>query len=161
MTGRVPLLDVNVLVALAWPNHIHHARAHAWFPKAGAWATCPLTQSGFVRVSSNRKAIPDARTPGEAIALLREIVALPGHVFWEDGIAITDARHGTFEHAVTHRHVTNAHLLALAISHDGSLATFDREVRDLVPDGVDPESVVRLRRVIRAPAGQSPRARNR
>lgn len=124
MTGRVPLLDVNVLVALAWPNHIHHARAHAWFPRAGAWATCPLTQSGFVRVSSNRKAIPDARTPGEAIALLREIVALPGHVFWEDGIAITDARHGTFEHAVTHRHVTNAHLLALAISHDGSLATF-------------------------------------
>ncbi len=38
---------------------------------------------------------------------------------------------------------------------------FDREVRDLVPDGVDPESVVRLRRVIRARAGQSPRARNR
>lgn len=49
------LLDVNLLVALAWPNHVHHQAALGWFQRnqAAGWATCPLTESGFVRVSSN------------------------------------------------------------------------------------------------------------
>jgi predicted nucleic acid-binding protein len=25
------LLDVNVLLALAWPNHVHHAASRTWF----------------------------------------------------------------------------------------------------------------------------------
>jgi hypothetical protein len=56
------LLDTNLLIALAWPQHIHHAQAHAWFGKTGhqAWATCPITQLGFVRISSNAKIIPAA-----------------------------------------------------------------------------------------------------
>jgi toxin-antitoxin system PIN domain toxin len=76
------LLDVNLLVALAWPNHVHHAAALGWFRRnqATGWATCPLTQSGFVRVSSNSAMVSDARSPQEAIQLLRRIVALPHHV---------------------------------------------------------------------------------
>jgi len=48
----VHLLDVNVLIALGWPNHKHHASAHRWFSSiaAGGWATCPLTQCAFVRI---------------------------------------------------------------------------------------------------------------
>ena len=144
MTGPVPLLDINVLVALAWPNHIHHSRAHSWFGGVAAWATCPLTQSGFVRVSSNRKAIPEARQPAEAIGLLGEMVARPGHVFWKDAVAIADPRHETFGRVVTHRQVTDAHLLTLALSNDGCLATFDRGIRDLVPAGTEPDAAVRL-----------------
>jgi uncharacterized protein len=51
------LLDVNVLVALTWPTHIHHLAARSWFDATGGagWATCPVTQLGFVRVSSNPK----------------------------------------------------------------------------------------------------------
>jgi len=47
----VSLLDVNVLLALAWPNHVHHPAAHRWFAEnhREGWATCPLTQMGFVR----------------------------------------------------------------------------------------------------------------
>jgi predicted nucleic acid-binding protein len=47
------LLDINVLVALAWPNHVHHETALHWFEvnHTYGWATSPLTQSGFVRVS--------------------------------------------------------------------------------------------------------------
>jgi len=42
-----------VLIALAWPNHVHHERAQAWFSSSRdqGWATCPVTESGFVRVS--------------------------------------------------------------------------------------------------------------
>ena len=49
----VSLLDINVLLALAWPTHVHHAAAHRWFSGSAslAWASCPLTQLGFVRLS--------------------------------------------------------------------------------------------------------------
>jgi len=77
------------LIALAWPQHIHHAQAHVWFGKIGrkAWATCPMTQLGFVRISSNAKIIPAAVSPREAIAMLEKIIAIPGHGFWPDDLA--------------------------------------------------------------------------
>ena len=136
--GKTPmLLDVNVLVALAWPNHVHHAAALAWFGKLGkdGFATCPVTQSGFVRVSSNARAIPSARTPREAHEILRRIVALPGHVFWTDDIDISSSEHIAWERLGSHSQVTDAHLLAIAIRHDGRLATLDRALSDLAPEG--------------------------
>ena len=135
--GASILLDVKVLVALAWPNHIHHAAALAWFEEVGrvGFATCPVTQSGFIRVSSNRRAIPDARSPREARELLRRITALPGHVFWSDDVDISNNEHIAWEHLGTHAQVTDAHLLALAIRRGGRLATFDRGLVDLAPEG--------------------------
>jgi len=82
-------LDVNMLIALAWPSHIHHGPAHAWFAANAVrgWATCPLTQCGFVRISSNPGIIPEAVTPQAALDLLRQIVANKHHAFWPDDIA--------------------------------------------------------------------------
>ena len=133
----IRLLDVNVLVALAWPNHIHHARAHAWFKgiRDQGWATCPVTESGFVRVSSNARVIPDARTPAEAMALLGEIRRLPGHTFWADDVSPADPGAGPFARIVGYRQVTDAHLLTLALRNSGSLATFDRRLAELAPPG--------------------------
>lgn len=138
------LLDVNVLVALAWPNHIHHEAAVRWFEDnhRGGWATAPLTQSGFVRVSSNHKVIPEARTPAEAILLLQELTSLPGHVFWTDDVAVTSSEHVARERIVGYRQVTDAHLLALAIGNDGRLATFDAGVAELAPEHADGAVVV-------------------
>jgi len=144
MGGDVPLLDVNVLVALAWPNHIHHPRAHEWFAGIQAWATSPLTESGFVRVSSNRNAIPDAVTPAEARSLLAEMVTLRDHRFWEDSVSVARENGSAFARVVSYRQVTDAHLLELAMAHGGYVATFDRGVRDLAPSGSPPEAVVRL-----------------
>ncbi|MFQ5744537.1 MAG: TA system VapC family ribonuclease toxin, partial [Acidobacteriota bacterium] len=111
------LLDVNFLVALAWPNHIHHQAATIWFEEnhRRGWATCPLTQSGFVRVSSNRKVIPDARTPTEAIILLRELTALEGHEFWIDDVVMASPDHVDPRRIVGHRQVTDAHMVALVL----------------------------------------------
>ena len=49
------LLDVNVVIALIDPLHLHHDRAHRWFATRGAstWHTCPIVQNGVVRVVSN------------------------------------------------------------------------------------------------------------
>lgn len=137
-------MDVNVLVALAWPNHIHHRRALEWFGgvRDEGWATCPATEAGFVRVTSNVRAIPDARPPAEALALLREIRDVAGHQFWNDDVSPVDPEATPFERVVGYRQVTDAHLLSLALRREGCLATFDRGAVELAPSGV--ESVVEL-----------------
>lgn len=158
-TGRlVRLLDVNVLVALAWPNHVHHGVATEWFeaqefggldsgaqesgaPLCGRWATTPFTESGFVRVSSNRSAIPTASTPDLAIEVLEAMTKLPGHAFWADDVPLVvgirangagpDGESGRAIDPTTirtHRDVTDAHLVALALRHGGVLSTLDKEI---------------------------------
>ena len=131
----VSLLDVNLLIALAWPSHVHHSPALRWFKQnqAKGWATCPVTQSGFVRISSNPRISPDIRTPQEALALLKRIVALPHHVFWPDDISIADSELLDAGRLQGHRQVTDAHLVALALARKGRLATLDAGVKNLVP----------------------------
>lgn len=140
-----PLLDVNVLVALAWSTHVHHHRAVGWFSdRAPApWATTPVTQAGFIRVSSNRKVLPDARSPGEAAAVLRAITDLGGHRFWSDDLDLARAPEVAFERLRGYRQVTDAHLLALAVRHQGALVTFDAAVGELA-DRSDRVIVLRL-----------------
>ena len=140
------LLDVNVLIALAWPNHVHHAVAVAWFTahRDGGWATCPVTQSGFVRVSSNTRAIPEAKGPAEAIGVLRALTALDGHRFWTDDVSLCRSTFIAPERIIGHRQVTDAHLVALALRHEGRLATFDRGMGNVVLAHVDVAAVVLL-----------------
>jgi toxin-antitoxin system PIN domain toxin len=131
------LLDVNLLVALAWPTHVHHGAALSWFRRsqASGWATCPVTQSGFVRVSSNSSVVSDAKSPQEAIHLLRRIVALPCHDFWHDDVSLASSEFLDEVPLVGYRQVTDAHLLALAQRRGGVLATLDGKIRSLVPRG--------------------------
>jgi hypothetical protein len=151
----VALLDVNVLVALAWPNHVHHAAAHTWFAgqRSRGWATCPLTESGFVRVSSNPRLTSDARRPAEAIELLRRMVTLPGHAFWGDETSLATSPHVAGERLIGYRQVTDAHLLAVALAHEGRVATFDRGLRAIVPPPVDPGQAVELLSAREGPGG--------
>ena len=130
----IHLLDANLLIALAWPQHMHHAKAHEWFHVVGrkAWATCPLTQVAFVRISSNTKIIADAVSPRDALEVLKKIVEVPGHHFWPDTIAPADAKIFTSAAFVGHRQVTDAYLLALAQYRKGKLATFDNGIAELI-----------------------------
>lgn len=138
MTG---LLDVNVLVALAWPNHVHHAAAATWFAtdRHLGWATCSVTENGFVRVSSNPAVLPNAVTPSDAIDMLRRYRSLEGHEFWIDDTSFVDASGIDTHQIATSRQVTDAHLLALAIRHEGRLVTLDRRLSRL---GAGPERVL-------------------
>jgi len=140
----VSLLDVNLLVALAWPNHVHHRQALAWFleNQALGWATCPLTQSGFVRISSNPTALPDAKSPQEALLLLRRIVALPHHRFWEDDVSLATSNLVDAKRLTGYRQVTDLHLVTLALQKGGRLATIDGKIRSLVPRGYSAQEIV-------------------
>ncbi|MCW5982523.1 MAG: hypothetical protein KIT09_30835 [Bryobacteraceae bacterium] len=86
----VALLDVNVLLALAWPHHVHHRAAREWFAahRSQGWATCPFTQAAFVRLSSQPAAVKVAVTVQDAMRTLETAVAAAEHVFWpnEHGI---------------------------------------------------------------------------
>lgn len=129
------LLDVNVLIALAWPVHVHHAIAHAWFDKVGqqSWSTCPLTQLAFVRISSNPKIISTAVSPRAAVQTLGEMVALAGHVFWADDLLVSNLTSFSSNALVGHRQVTDAYLIELAKHHEGKVATLDAGLADLLP----------------------------
>ena len=48
-TSKVHLLDFNVLIALATPEHSLNTRAAAWFRQGHLFATCPITQGALVR----------------------------------------------------------------------------------------------------------------
>ncbi len=127
------LLDVNLLVSLAWPNHVHHVQALAWFRRRHGqpWATTPFTETGFVRVSSNTSAIPAAVTPTEALGLLDRMREVAGHQFLADDIPLVVGAFVAPEQVATYRQVTDAHLLAVARRHGARLATLDRGVAAL------------------------------
>ncbi len=130
----VALLDVNVLVALLWPSHVHHDKAHEWFAEHAAegWATCPLTQLGFVRLSSNPGIIPEAVSAQQAAKLLRHNTGHQHHVFWPDDIPLADPQIPVSQ-IMGHQQLTDAYLLGLAIQNGGKLVTLDASISFLLP----------------------------
>jgi uncharacterized protein len=137
----IALPDVNVLVAAAWPSHVHHTLARRWLMEAliSGWATCPMTQAGFARVSSNPSIIDGAVPPGDALQLLAELSSAGRHEFWADDIDLTVDVPEPFRAAMGHRQMTDAYLLSLAALHRGCLVTLDRSL----PALVSPASVYR------------------
>jgi len=132
------LLDTNVLIALLWPAHASHERVLNWFSRhrAKGWATCPLTQAGFVRMVSNPAFSRDAVQPREAIQVLRSNTAAKDHKFWPDEVSVAEAVAFAGVRLVGHQQVTDAYLLGLAIHRGGVLATLDEGAGALV----DPKS---------------------
>lgn len=122
------LLDINVLVALFDPHHIHHDAAHDWFAenRDAGWATCPITENGFIRVISH-PAYGLGERVETAAARLRTFCASGGHQFWRDAISL---REDLFDlaRAGGAKQLTDIYLLGLAINRKGRLATFDRTI---------------------------------
>lgn len=137
---KAALLDIHILTALLWPTHEHHDAAHRWFGgRADAsWATCSLTQLGFVRIVSNPAFSRDALSPTDALALLGENLAHPAHEFWTDSLQVPAAVKGMEVRLQGYRQLTDAYLLALAHRRKGVLATFDRGLRTLAGDEFSP-----------------------
>jgi toxin-antitoxin system PIN domain toxin len=134
------LLDANVLLALAWPNHPFHHRAVARLARRERhrWATCLLTQAAFVRLSSNPAIIPGAKSPAEAGYLLGELIDDPNHVFLEAKSKQLARLQELLARCHGHNQVNDAFLIWLALSHGASVLTFDAPLRHLAPK---PESI--------------------
>ena len=124
------LLDINVLIALMDPDHAFHDRAHSWWAvRPRAWASCPLTENGVIRIMASIAYSAAAPfTVAEIAARLAQFARQTDHDFWGDSLSLRDAR--LFDHAriLSSRHLTDLYLVALAVEHDGRLVTFDRHV---------------------------------
>lgn len=125
----VALLDVNVLVALFDPDHVHHEPAHAWFGahRERGWATCPITENGLVRILSNAAYAGVHQTAARVVEQLVRFCESGDHVFWTDELSLRDRRAFRLS-AVAYRQLTDVYLLGLARANDGVLATFDRSI---------------------------------
>jgi uncharacterized protein len=137
---RVALLDVNVLVALFDPDHVHHEAAHAWLGanREAGWATCPLTENGLVRILSN-VAYSDAHETASAVKRRLDAFCRSGqHSFWPDQVSLRDERLFKLA-AVAHSQITDVYLLGLATRRDGRLASFDRRIPLQAVVGARPE----------------------
>ena len=124
------LLDVNVLIALIDPTHANHDDAHRWFARDGAddWATCPLTENGVIRVVSHPKYPNTPGSPAVVAGVITRMRRLPNHSFWPDDVSLLDERRVDQGKLLSTGQLTDSYLLALAVAHDGRLATFDRRL---------------------------------
>ncbi len=138
--ARRSLLDVNVLLALLDVDHVDHARLSDGMDEhlSGGWATCPLTENGFVRVASS-PGYPGAVAPETAARLLADACQATDHVFWPDDISLLDPSRIDVRRLHGHRQVTDAYLLALAVQHDGRLLTNDRRIASVAVPGTTAE----------------------
>lgn len=130
--GRVPvkyLMDVNVLLAWGWADHVDHQRTARWIRKMrSAKSTTLLTSAipelGFVRVSFQRTggmvSIKEAaKTLAGMIASLKS-----RHAFLAD-----DQQSAGFPAWCLHAsRTTDAHLVQLAEAHGAKLVTLDKAI---------------------------------
>lgn len=123
------LLDVNVLLALFDPGHLFHRRAREWWGlnRAAGWASCPLTENGYLRIVSQNTYARPVRLP-DALKLFRSWAVPPLHEFWPDDLSLLDADNIDYTHLLGPKQITDIYLLALAARNGGRLVTCDRGI---------------------------------
>ena len=140
------LLDVNVLLALCDPTHLHHASALDWFTPVAktGWATCPITENGFVRIQSSAKYPNSSGSVAASLAMLLGLKSVGKHKFISDSVSLTAALPAEF--AMTGSQVTDVYLLSLAVHSKAKFASFDRAVPvQLITGGKQALVTIKLR----------------
>jgi hypothetical protein len=138
------LLDVNVLIAMHLPASEDYQRVHRWFAQTGSgcFATCSITEAGFVRVSSQLSVKDGPIDFREVRIALGNLASLSGHAYWPMDIPYLAATEPFEQRMHGPRQVTDAFLLGLARHHGGKLATLDRATLHLA--GPDLASLVEM-----------------
>ncbi|QVL54074.1 MAG: VapC toxin family PIN domain ribonuclease [Cyanobium sp. M30B3] len=132
--GRA-LLDINVLIALLDQGHLLHRSATRWLERQleHGWATCPITENGVVRIMA-QPTYPNVQPAALVAARLAEACSHSSHVFWPEPISLLQEGLICWERLLGPRQITDAYLLALAVSQDGCFASFDQRISlDIVP----------------------------
>ena len=133
LTQPTFLLDVNVMLALFDPVHLHHAIVRDWYANGlRAIASCPLSELGFVRICSNPRYPNPLDSPEQALALLRALHAEKRHTFWPDDVSLADKAF-SLQPFRTHRETTDRYLLRLAVHRSGQLLTLDAGIKPADP----------------------------
>jgi toxin-antitoxin system PIN domain toxin len=110
------LLDVNCLLAAIWTTHTDHAKADAWVQDKEL-ATCPISELGFLRISTHPKALNCDMT--SARALLDDFLSKHSVAFLPADLPSLKSK------AARSGAVTDIYLADLAASKRIKLATLD------------------------------------
>lgn len=123
------LLDVNVLIALFDSDHVDHVRVRRWLDAeiVHGWASCAITQNGFVRIVSHPR-YPHPLSPAQAIRSLARAADTDLHEYWPCSVSLLDDTVVDRSRLLGHRQVTDAYLLALAVAAGGRFVTLDQSV---------------------------------
>jgi len=122
----IRLADISVLIALADPRHVHHVAARNWLathPEIGL-ATCPLTESGFLRIYGHPSYPHGPGSPEKALMDLKAYRARRGHHFLPCDLSFADPLFTSLTGLAPQR-VTGIYLVALALKYGIRFATFD------------------------------------
>lgn len=144
----IELPDVNVLIALFDLKHIHHEKAQAWFASVSqGWATCPITENGFLRIVSNPGYAGLYLSVVELASGLRTLIAVApeNHYFLSDDVSLSDRSRFDLSKVRGYRQLTDLCLLGLCQKHKATLVTFDGGIQSTIQATVTPRSnLVRL-----------------
>jgi uncharacterized protein len=124
------LLDVNVLIALLDPMHVHHEPAHQWFATRGdlAWASCALTQNAVLRILGHPRYPNSPGAPAVVATVLQQLIRHPRHQFWADSLSLLTAPEVQASSLLDSAQIADTYLLALAVRQEARLASFDRRL---------------------------------
>lgn len=128
------LPDVNVLVALLHPQHVHHQAADDWFSGTPEFRTTPITEAGFIRVVLNPAVTQGTVDSHAAMASLTSVRSDPRWSFLADDSSLASAAIDLVGLA-GFRQVTDLHLVNLAATSGTRIVTFDARISPvLVPE---------------------------
>lgn len=128
------LLDVNVIIASVFADHMMHGAARSFVEMLERFHTTPMTQGGFLRFATRpwknerREEQPPRLKMAEAQVKLREFTAADGHVFQPDDAPFTEVGLRSMQ---GHRQWTDAYLLHLARRHGLALASLESRMSNL------------------------------
>jgi toxin-antitoxin system PIN domain toxin len=148
------LLDINVLLALVWPDHSHQSIALSWFKRHAkmGWASCALTQAGLVRLLSQpQMAAMTGNAPlsmSMIRALMNKLTSDSAHQFLSLDFGIEQVYKTCTGGIQGHRQITDAYLLTLAAKHQTKLVTFDTGIASLLATSTQRRQLIELLPVI-------------
>ena len=131
MGNRVELPDVNILLALLDPAHIHHPVATKWFQGVDSWATCSLTENGCIRVLSSPAYSGVDFNCEDVIELLTTLCSnhSTSHHYWVDSPSLRDHNLINPARVKGPKQISDISLLALCQQEGGTLVTMDRSIQ--------------------------------
>ena len=117
---------------MAVPAHPFHQKAHTWFRRDPdrLWATCALTQGGFLRVASRYLGGTSEALQHAFVSLERDCQS-PNHEFWITEMDLRELSDAQRARLTGPNQVTDMQLLMIAHRNRGQLATLDMGIKEL------------------------------
>lgn len=124
------LPDVNTLLALLDPMHVHHEAAHQWYANQSPLRLilCSHVENGVIRVASQPKYPNCLGTSSRVRDVLQDFVQKVNAASCKMDVSLLDEAVLLHADMLTPSRVSDLYLLALATANEALFATFDARI---------------------------------